>query len=146
MLLRIALFLLIIVGIVLFLFSTPIATDFARVWRSGTAAAADPLTPIPTGPIIPAIYGPVTIEGEVWMDYDNTYEGIPYIAYVNDRGRLRTKQLVFQSPNGCYPAAGDLSCAPPGGWYSFPVKDGERIAVTGTIQADRLVVHSLERR
>lgn len=77
------------------------------------------------------------------MDYANTYDGIPYIAYVNDRGRLATKQLVFVSPNGCKPAAGDLPCAPPGGWYDVPLEDGEPISVTGTIQADRLVVHTL---
>lgn len=144
--LRILLALLLIIGILLYLFSTPVAASFAALWRSSTASASGPFLSPVRGPLIPAVHGPVTLEGEVWMDYANTYEGIPYIAYVNEKGRLATKQLVFQSPNGCYPAAGDLSCAPPGGWYSFPVEDGERIAVTGTIQADRMVVHDIERR
>lgn len=100
----------------------------------------------PDGPILPSPSEPVALTGTVMLDTADGASAVPYIAYINESGRMRTKQLIFAGQRGCNPSAGDLSCAPTWEDTAYPdLRHGEQIVVHGTFQQDRFVVKRLER-
>lgn len=87
----------------------------------------------------------VTLTGIVVYDRQVT-PSVPYIAYQLPNGGTRTRQLIFRNEHGCSPSAGDLPCAA-GGVATFPdLPEGATIRVIGVIDADQILVESLESR
>jgi hypothetical protein len=108
------------------------------------SVAAGPRITLPSVSLSPQPFmqGPVTLTGTVLIDRNSGYPYAPYIKYTDEKGRTRTKQLVYYGVRGCNPNAGDFPCVPSYPTdYGYPkVEDGSPIRAEGYLNDDRLIV------
>lgn len=131
-------FLLAVAGIVVWAwnFNAPERTVEARLPASVVA-------PIPYDVV--GDRGPYTIEGTAIMDTSTGEQAVPFIMYTDEKGRIRTKQLIYADMRGCLPNAGDIPCVPTYPQESaYPeLSTGMPITATGYIREDRFLLMGL---
>lgn len=121
----------------------------------GEAAAAGAPSGTSTAPAMPVVHtpvptaakssGPMTLEGTAIMDTSSGTPAVPYIKYIDEKGRIATKQLIFADSRGCLPNAGDIPCVPnyPSQGAYPKLTTGEHLTVKGYMYENRFLVASI---
>lgn len=133
------------IGILILALAVPFAL---RTVRSESGAAAVGLGTSAASTTVSTANLPdgyVEIEGTALLDTTSGTPAVPFIVYTDEKGRMRTKQLIFVNERGCLPNAGDIPCVP-----SYPVASaypklasGQVIIAEGYLRNDRLLVTRL---
>ncbi|HYE23239.1 MAG TPA: hypothetical protein VEA92_02175 [Candidatus Paceibacterota bacterium] len=76
--------------------------------------------------------------------YQSNTTPIYYLLYETQGHRFVRKELRFTEERGCAPSAGDLPCVYPSGENTLPVPIGSHVRVSGVLDAQRILVESLE--
>ncbi|MEK7511008.1 MAG: hypothetical protein AAB582_02135 [Patescibacteria group bacterium] len=83
----------------------------------------------------------VSVEGTIVFDNAPASDVQPYVRYSQDGTSPKTKRLVLPTQYACM--QGDIPCSAPLG-VSHPFKEGDRVRIEGTADADLLYVHSIQ--
>jgi len=94
---------------------------------------------------IPAAHTAEAFVGEgIIVRYQSTDIPTYFLLYENERGAFIRKELRFTEERGCNPGAGDLPCVLSISMNPVPVSIGSYVRVVGDIDAQRVVVRSIE--
>ena len=94
---------------------------------------------------IPVANTPEAFVGEgIIVRYQSTDIPTYFLLYENEHGAFIRKELRFTEERGCNPGAGDLPCVLLTSVNPVPVPIGSYVRVSGDVDAQRVVVHTIE--